>query len=436
MAARLLLRRGRAGALKTVLPDTPVFRGPASTVSLSAQSGKNEKELPPSPKKQSPPKNVEEPKERGKLLTTHPAAGSRNGAVAGTQPGGRELLVEEGFPKALARKTLVVFPQKAASPFRAQRGSAEAQRDARKVTDDSSSSSSSSSDSESDEERDVPEAGPRVGSKGQGGSASPEATRPSEKITSRVAASAKEKSKVQKPHTDFTYPERASQPKKKRSPTKPLEGREEATPECMTPRSQAEGDVLKPSAKEEQLQRTHRPSELAKGSRKPLGAEGISPDRAEAGLSTPLGGSPFPTPGTQEAARPGLQVPEPGGKLAPPWVQEEMAGKQIGGGHSEAKEEIVDDQGTVRSWKPVPVQEEEGQTASLKPNKGAAPPLEALGDTQESSLAFMPAELYDNTTYKNLQHHDYSTYTFLDLNLDLLKFRLPQPSSGRESPRH
>lgn len=50
--------------------------------------------------------------------------------------------------------------------------------------------------------------------------------------------------------------------------------------------------------------------------------------------------------------------------------------------------------------------------------------------------ATVPAEPFDNTTYKNLQHHDYNTYTFLDLNLNLSKFRLPQPSSGRESPRH
>uniref|UniRef100_A0A2K6SD34 NADH dehydrogenase [ubiquinone] flavoprotein 3, mitochondrial n=1 Tax=Saimiri boliviensis boliviensis TaxID=39432 RepID=A0A2K6SD34_SAIBB len=52
------------------------------------------------------------------------------------------------------------------------------------------------------------------------------------------------------------------------------------------------------------------------------------------------------------------------------------------------------------------------------------------------SPAAAPTEPFDNTTYKNLQHHDYSTYTFLDLNLDLSKFRMPQPSSGRESPRH
>lgn len=59
---------------------------------------------------------------------------------------------------------------------------------------------------------------------------------------------------------------------------------------------------------------------------------------------------------------------------------------------------------------------------------------------KELSLPLSPAaesaEPHDNTTYKNLQHHDYGAYTFLDLNLDLSKFRLPQPSSGRESPRH
>ncbi|EAX09525.1 NADH dehydrogenase (ubiquinone) flavoprotein 3, 10kDa, isoform CRA_c [Homo sapiens] len=64
----------------------------------------------------------------------------------------------------------------------------------------------------------------------------------------------------------------------------------------------------------------------------------------------------------------------------------------------------------------------------------AAAPGDDRGGTQEP--APVPAEPFDNTTYKNLQHHDYSTYTFLDLNLELSKFRMPQPSSGRESPRH
>ncbi|XP_003463970.1 NADH dehydrogenase [ubiquinone] flavoprotein 3, mitochondrial isoform X1 [Cavia porcellus] len=441
MAVRLLLRRGPAEALKTVLLEVPVFRGPASTVSRSAQSGKNEKELPANPRKQSPPKNVEEPKERGKLLTTYPEAaappsssprasspapGSRSRVAAGTK-----LFTEEGLSKALATKTLVVFPQKVPAPLRAQGGGAEAHQDTHKVTDESSSSSSSSSESESDEERDVLEAGPREGRKSQGGSPSPEATRPSENRTPRVTASAKEKSKGQKPHADVTTPERASQLEKKRkSPTKPLEGREEAIPERITPRSQAEGAVLKQGAKEKKSQKTRRPNELVKESPEPPGAEGISLDRAEAKLSTQAGGNPFPAPGTQKVAGPGPQVPQPGRRPAPPCAQQEIAGKQVGGGHSEAKQETPEDQGTLRSLKPAPVQKEEAQTTGLKPTEGAAPPLEALGDTQES------AEPYDNTTYKNLQHHDYNTYTFLDLNLNLSKFRLPQPSSGRESPRH
>ncbi|XP_036697159.1 NADH dehydrogenase [ubiquinone] flavoprotein 3, mitochondrial-like [Balaenoptera musculus] len=64
----------------------------------------------------------------------------------------------------------------------------------------------------------------------------------------------------------------------------------------------------------------------------------------------------------------------------------------------------------------------------LNPKKHSPP--------KKSAPAATPAELFDNTTYKNLQHHDYSTYTFLDLNLELSKFRMLQPSSGGESPRH
>uniref|UniRef100_A0A672M2T1 Uncharacterized protein n=1 Tax=Sinocyclocheilus grahami TaxID=75366 RepID=A0A672M2T1_SINGR len=45
-------------------------------------------------------------------------------------------------------------------------------------------------------------------------------------------------------------------------------------------------------------------------------------------------------------------------------------------------------------------------------------------------------EPFDNTTYKNLQHHLYNMYTFADVDVDLSKYRLPQPSSGRSSPGH
>uniref|UniRef100_A0A8C3T5D5 NADH dehydrogenase [ubiquinone] flavoprotein 3, mitochondrial n=1 Tax=Chelydra serpentina TaxID=8475 RepID=A0A8C3T5D5_CHESE len=45
-------------------------------------------------------------------------------------------------------------------------------------------------------------------------------------------------------------------------------------------------------------------------------------------------------------------------------------------------------------------------------------------------------EEFDNSTYKNLQHHEYNMYTFVDFDVELSKFRQPQPSSGRLSPRH
>lgn len=55
----------------------------------------------------------------------------------------------------------------------------------------------------------------------------------------------------------------------------------------------------------------------------------------------------------------------------------------------------------------------------------------------ETTAAAEPApEEFDNSTYKNLQHHEYNTYTFVDSVAVLSKFRQPQPSSGRPSPRH
>ena len=45
-------------------------------------------------------------------------------------------------------------------------------------------------------------------------------------------------------------------------------------------------------------------------------------------------------------------------------------------------------------------------------------------------------ESFDISTYKNYQHHSYNPYTFADLDLEMFKYRLPQPSSGRPSPRH
>ncbi|XP_044140240.1 NADH dehydrogenase [ubiquinone] flavoprotein 3, mitochondrial isoform X2 [Bufo gargarizans] len=47
-----------------------------------------------------------------------------------------------------------------------------------------------------------------------------------------------------------------------------------------------------------------------------------------------------------------------------------------------------------------------------------------------------PQEPFDNTKYQNLQHFHYTAFTFVDVDVELAKYRLPQPSSGRQSPRH
>ncbi|PWA19101.1 hypothetical protein CCH79_00018646 [Gambusia affinis] len=47
-----------------------------------------------------------------------------------------------------------------------------------------------------------------------------------------------------------------------------------------------------------------------------------------------------------------------------------------------------------------------------------------------------PEKSFDNSTYKNYQHHSYTSYTFADLDVEMAKYRLPQPSSGKLSPRH
>ncbi|NXE82429.1 NDUV3 dehydrogenase, partial [Cochlearius cochlearius] len=59
------------------------------------------------------------------------------------------------------------------------------------------------------------------------------------------------------------------------------------------------------------------------------------------------------------------------------------------------------------------------------------------GESNTIEAAAEPApEEFDNSTYKNLQHHEYNAYTFADSVAVLSKFRQPQPSSGRPSPRH
>nr|XP_008508721.1 PREDICTED: NADH dehydrogenase [ubiquinone] flavoprotein 3, mitochondrial isoform X2 [Equus przewalskii] len=485
MAASLLLRQGRARALKTIFLEARVFRGLASTVSLSAESGKSEKGQPPNLKKQSPPKNVVEPKERGRLLATpaaaelshslssprsYPSVASEGGMVASPKPDDHRLFTDEGVPKRLSRKTLVEFPQKVPSPFRKQGSDPEALQQSRRGTDDSSSSSSSSSDSESDEEGDSSGADPQVTSKGKGRFPKPEGSHSFDSRAPKTAMSTKEKARSQQPPPDLTSPERPHQAKKKGTTAKLLEDRNGAGPKPAVPKSQVAGEFMKQNVKEKQLQKVFRSNEIEKERQKPFEVKKILSDHTKSGLSTQPNGGPAPTQLTEETtagrqlratapeAREGgleKQVPDPDGERAFPLFKKEDLGKQVIG-TVKAKEEILEDQVPIKNLKPVPVHKKDvfdEKTAVLKlEEKGeiiedSATQLGDQDDTQESVCepARCKAPSADiltscvvsyNTTYKNLQHHDYNTFTFLDLNLELSKFRMPQPSSGRESPRH
>ncbi|NXP65484.1 NDUV3 dehydrogenase, partial [Chloropsis cyanopogon] len=75
-----------------------------------------------------------------------------------------------------------------------------------------------------------------------------------------------------------------------------------------------------------------------------------------------------------------------------------------------------------------------GTTAKEKSMQEAGVQAGESSTTEETA---QPApEEFDNSTYKNLQHHEYHTFTFHDYIAVLAKYRQPQPSSGRPSPRH
>ncbi|XP_009302931.2 NADH dehydrogenase [ubiquinone] flavoprotein 3, mitochondrial isoform X2 [Danio rerio] len=111
--------------------------------------------------------------------------------------------------------------------------------------------------------------------------------------------------------------------------------------------------------------------------------------------------------------------PEAPGDVAP--KSEDLSAKAEAGAPSAPSEELVD------------------------PAPAAADAVEALAQTdvvetpEEQAPEKAPEpepEPFDNTTYKNLQHHNYNMYTFTDMDVEMAKYRLPQPSSGRPSPQH
>uniref|UniRef100_A0AAY5EAC5 NADH dehydrogenase [ubiquinone] flavoprotein 3, mitochondrial n=2 Tax=Electrophorus electricus TaxID=8005 RepID=A0AAY5EAC5_ELEEL len=75
-------------------------------------------------------------------------------------------------------------------------------------------------------------------------------------------------------------------------------------------------------------------------------------------------------------------------------------------------------------------------SAPIITDKAQAPAEPEAVAAPEEPVPPPEPESFDNTTYKNLQHHSYHMFTFSDMDVELAKHRLPQPSTGRPSPMH
>ncbi|XP_030331604.1 NADH dehydrogenase [ubiquinone] flavoprotein 3, mitochondrial isoform X2 [Strigops habroptila] len=123
-------------------------------------------------------------------------------------------------------------------------------------------------------------------------------------------------------------------------------------------------------------------------------------------------------------------------------TQEDIKQKLVSGGEEEKVKEAQESEAKVTA----PKLEEEtsesavlvmGTTAKEETIQEAGVQAGESSTIEETTAVGEPApEEFDNSTYKNLQHHEYNIYTFFDSIAVLSKFRQPQPSSGRPSPRH
>ncbi|XP_076858705.1 uncharacterized protein ndufv3 isoform X2 [Brachyhypopomus gauderio] len=106
----------------------------------------------------------------------------------------------------------------------------------------------------------------------------------------------------------------------------------------------------------------------------------------------------------------------------------EAAPQTLGGTVAEA---VATEAGTEAS-----LAEELTDPAPILTDKAEPPAEPEAAPAPEEPVPPPEPEPFDNTTYKNLQHHSYHTFTFADMDVELAQHRLPQPSTGRPSPMH
>ncbi|XP_059417551.1 histone-lysine N-methyltransferase SETD1B-like [Carassius carassius] len=282
--------------------------------------------------------------------------------------------------------------------------------------DDSSSSSSSDSDSDSDSDDEKPEIETPVES---GEKAAP---KKSPGLTIEVDVADKEaKPESASPGEAQENPETVTKAKVKEAPTpsaKP-DGSDETlvdpAPILSSSTTEAIPEVSSESITAETPDNTvHTATEVKIAPKEEIVVEKEPEIKAEAAVKVAAEVVPeVPTePSPEEVTKTAShgEAPEaPGDVTASP---EDASSQTEAGAPAALSEELVD---------PAPV---------------AADAVEARADsnvveTPEEQAPEPEPEPFDNSTYKNLQHHQYNMYTFADVDVELCKYRLPQPSSGR-----
>ncbi|KAJ6667638.1 hypothetical protein lerEdw1_016759 [Lerista edwardsae] len=326
-------------------------------------------------------------------------------AISSTKPERAVKLADEDLRKLLARKTLVTFPQKT---FERESVSSSTRISGKKLADEESSSSSSSdSDSSSDSEEEDNALKDTVKTKVSFPRHDPISF---ENKTMNVIRTEKhfpqEQDKARAPYSFSSAESSVKQKGVNQASDNKLLKPDMA--KYATNQRPAEAPFTNINL-EIKLAGRQRPNEVAT-------------TQGEASLLEETSSKWSTTP-----SRPQQSIAQ-----NPTWLkQEKNATMEMQATRSQGKDAAVqqdktlnDRMSVVETMKEEIVPEAGIQTEQQSTPQEAKPTVET------------PQEDFDASSYKNLQHHEYTPFTFVDYDVELSKFRLPQPSSGRLSPRH
>ncbi|XP_027544677.1 NADH dehydrogenase [ubiquinone] flavoprotein 3, mitochondrial isoform X2 [Neopelma chrysocephalum] len=317
-----------------------------------------------------------------------------------------------------SRKTVVAFPQRGVvSSPEEENLTAPATGGLRKelIEEQTSSSSSSESDSSSDSEEENEDSGVAVKTKVEFPKRDPIF---SENIAVKASMLAKE-NLFQKSHKEYELKKLSRQPEIIVSPVKQVKFSKKSVSQ-ETSKSKARDPKVKSTPKAADWQKLVLEPGVV-GSQDLTGVTHKSDCLEEKSIGTQVAAIQLKT---SAATREDKEQ-----KLVSRGEKKKVKEAQ----ESEAKEvtapEVKETSGSTMLVMGTTAKEESIQEAGVQAGESST--------TEETRGLGEPApEEMDNSTYKNLQHHEYHTYTFADYITVLSKYRQPQPSSGRPSPRH